>query len=483
MKNMLSVNIRKMNKTLKSIEINLLRIFVLINAFALLLAPFCLGQNLSVGGFHTQYVCKDSSAMSWGYQCDGRLGRGGPTYYPGYVNISVPIVKVAAGYYHSLYLDSNGKVWASGKSGNGQLGLGPSTINIWTPQQISNLDSIIDISAGSQHSLFLRYDGTVYACGRNDSRQLGDGSNVNRFTPVLVPGLSDIVKVSAGSDFSLFVRNDGSVYGAGSNGGGKMGLSFNVVSPPVKIDSLSNIIYASAGETHSLFVDMYGRAYFSGCNADGKAGIGSSVNYYFLPEHIYTVDSIIQVECKNDVSLFLRADSTVWICGRYTNALVTGGSNFNSLSIATQIPSLSGVTEIGVGESHYVFEIGDSVLYSMGDNHDGMLGDGSTLGSYSPVLVTNLCGAPLVLPPNTTSLDDNSINEIVIYPNPASNEIQIKVSNEKIGETYSLIDLFGKVVMTKAIDSTDFYIDTKGLTDGIYYFNIGSFKHKLLIQH
>jgi hypothetical protein len=89
----------------------------------------------------------------------------------------------------------------------------------------------------------------------------------------------------------------------------------------------------------------------------------------------------------------------------------------------------------------------------------------------------------LVLPPNTASLDDYSINEIVIYPNPASNEIHIKVSNEKIGETYSLIDLFGKVVMTKAIDSNDFYIDIKRLTDGIYYFNVGSIKHKLLIQH
>jgi hypothetical protein len=89
----------------------------------------------------------------------------------------------------------------------------------------------------------------------------------------------------------------------------------------------------------------------------------------------------------------------------------------------------------------------------------------------------------LVLPPNTASLDDYSINEIVIYPNPASNEIHIKVSNEKIGETYCLIDLYGKVVMTKAIDSTDLNIDTKRLTDGIYYFNVGSFKHKLLIQH
>lgn len=46
-------------------------------------------QNLSVGLYHTQYLCKDGRAMSWGFDCDGRRGHTGPTYYPGYVNISV----------------------------------------------------------------------------------------------------------------------------------------------------------------------------------------------------------------------------------------------------------------------------------------------------------------------------------------------------------------------------------------------------------
>lgn len=440
-------------------------------------------QNLSVGLYHTQYLCKDGRAMSWGFDCDGRRGQTGPTYYPGYVNISVGLKKVSAGGYHSLYLDSLGRVWSSGKNNAGQTGTG---ISGSTPQMILGLDSIIDVSAGSQHSLFLKYDGTVYACGKNDSRQLGDGSNVNRFTPVLVPGLTGIVQVSAGSDFSLFVRNDGSVYGAGSNGGGKMGLSpFNVASPPVKIDSLSNIIYASAGESHSLFVDMNGQAFFTGSNVDGKAGIGSNVNYYFLPEHIYTLDSIIQVECENDVSLFLRADSTVWICGRYTNALVTGGSDFNSLSIATQIPSLSGVSEIGVGESHYVFEIGDSVLYSMGDNHDGMLGDGSTLGSYSPVLVTNLCGAPLVLPPNTTSLDGNSINEIGIYPNPAKDQVEINIPENLLFEDYVILNLNGQIIHSGTPENTKFTINVSNLERGIYFLQIiGSnmFSQKIILN-
>jgi alpha-tubulin suppressor-like RCC1 family protein len=442
-------------------------------------------QNLSVGLYHTQYLCNDGRAMSWGYDCDGRTGRTGPKYYPGYVNISLGLKKVSAGGYHSLYLDSMGRVWSSGKNNCGQTGTGNSGS---TPQMVLGLDSIIDISAGIFHSLFLRYDGTVYACGRNDSRQLGDGSNVNRYSPVLVPGLNGIVQVSAGRDFSLFVRNDGSVYGAGSNGGGKMGLGpypSISTSPPVLIDSLSNINYASAGESHSLFVDNTGQAFFSGCNYDGQAGIGSNISYYYYPEHIYTVDSIIQVECENDVSLFLRTDSTVWICGRYTNSLVTGGTNFNSLSIATQIPSLSGVSEIGVGENHFVFEIGDSILFSMGDNHDGMLGDGSTFGSSSPVLVTNLCGAPLNLPPNTATLDENSINGIRISPNPATEQIEIQVPENLLFESYTIIDLNGQIIHSGTAENTKFTINISNLERGMYFLQfIGSnvFSQKIILN-
>ncbi len=425
-------------------------------------------QNLSVGLYHTQYVCKDGRAMSWGADCDGRCGRPGPTFYPDYVNLSIGMKKVSAGGYHSLYLDSLGRVWSSGNNQYGQTGTGT---NGSIPHLIQGLDSIIDISAGRWHSLFLRYDGTVYACGRNDSWQLGDGSNINKSAPVLIPNLDSIVQLSAGYDYSLFVRANGDVYGSGSNGGGKIGLGNQptLANVPLKVNALSNIIYASAGEDHSLFVDLDGQAFFSGSNYDGKAGIGSSVDYYYYPEHIYTVDNIIQVECENDLSLFLRADSTVFICGRYANAFVTGGINYNNLSIATQIPSLSGVTEIGIGEDHLVVEIGDSVLFSMGDNHDGILGDGSTYASHSPVQVTNLCGAPLIFPPDTAQIEENSNNEIIIYPNPAADFINIEINGNHTIKSVGLLDVEGKQINLVMMSNR---FDIRELSSGIYFVEV-----------
>lgn len=427
-------------------------------------------QNLSVGFFHTQYVCKDGRAMSWGFDCDGRCGRLGAKFYPGYVNFSHGMKKVSAGAYHSLYLDSLGRVWSSGSNQFGQTGTSTSGL---TPQLIPGLDSIIDISAGSHHSLFLRYDGTVYGCGRNDSRQLGDGSNVNKSTPVLIPYLDSVVQLSAGYDNSLFVRVNGDVYGSGSNGGGKIGLGNypSVANIPLKVNALSNIRYASAGESHSLFLTGDGHAFFAGDNYFGTAGIASTNGYIYYPEEIYTLNNIIQVECKNDLSLFLCADSTVFVCGRIANAYITSGANYSNVSIATQIPSLSGVSEIGVGEDHLIFEIGDSILLSMGDNHGGMLGDGSTFASSSPVLVTNLCGAPLILPLDIAEIEGNATNEIEIYPIPANEQIEIKIPENSLFEHYTILNANGQVVQTGSVLNSSFSIQVSNFERGLYFLN------------
>lgn len=426
-------------------------------------------QNLSVGYFHTQYLCADGQAMSWGFDCDGRTGRSGPKYYPGFVNMIEGLKKVSSGGYHSLYLDSIGNVWSSGSNSYGQTGTGFSGS---VPQQILILDSIIDIAAGIQHSLFLRYDGTVYACGRNISRQLGDGTNIDRYEPVLIPSLDSVIQMSAGDDYSFFVCANGEVYGCGSAAGGKLGIGPNYyssqTSPPIKIDSLNNIRYASAGERHSLFIDNNGETFFCGENWVGQAGIGSNIDDFYYPVHINTLDSVVQVDAFEERSLFLRANGTVWISGRHANGYV-GGTDYNNLITATQIPLLSGVTEIGMGTSFFVFEIGDSTLYSMGDNHSGKLGNGSTLSTNYPVQVTNLCGAPLVLPPNTASIEETSFNEIGISPNPATYQVDIQVPDNLLFENYLLLDIHGQIIQSGKAENKKFTIYVSTLDRGMYF--------------
>jgi len=61
-----------------------------------------------------------------------------------------------------------------------QLGDGTTDLHI-TPVQVAT--GVAQVSAGGSHSLFMKTDGTLWAMGSNYLGQLGDGTINNRTTP------------------------------------------------------------------------------------------------------------------------------------------------------------------------------------------------------------------------------------------------------------------------------------------------------------
>ena len=92
-----------------------------------------------------------------------------------------------------------------------------------TPVQVSMLTDIVQIAAGAEFSLFLKKNGTVWACGHNGFGQFGNGTNTSSKVAVQISGLSDIIQISGGEWHSLFVKNDGSVFSSGRNQFGQLG--------------------------------------------------------------------------------------------------------------------------------------------------------------------------------------------------------------------------------------------------------------------
>jgi alpha-tubulin suppressor-like RCC1 family protein len=87
----------------------------------------------------------------------------------------------AAGYGHSLILKNNGTLWACGWNYAGQLGDG-TTIDRYEPVRVMN--NVQSIAAVNIYSLILLTDGILEACGDNTFGQLGDGTTTNRSSPV-----------------------------------------------------------------------------------------------------------------------------------------------------------------------------------------------------------------------------------------------------------------------------------------------------------
>jgi alpha-tubulin suppressor-like RCC1 family protein len=78
--------------------------------------------------------------------------------------MSSGVAQVSAGGAHSLILKTDGSLWACGFNSYGQLGDATTTATSNTPVRILS-GGVTQISAGTFHSLIVMTDGSLRACG------------------------------------------------------------------------------------------------------------------------------------------------------------------------------------------------------------------------------------------------------------------------------------------------------------------------------
>ncbi|MBI2279657.1 MAG: T9SS type A sorting domain-containing protein [Bacteroidetes bacterium] len=355
-------------------------------------------QGIAGGGAHSITVCSDGTVRTCGLnEFNGQLGDG--TWLDQWTPVPVAslgntIIAVAGGDAHSLFLKSNGTVWACGWNGNGQLGDGTTTDRP-TPVQVASLGStVIAIAAGGQHSLFLKSDGTVWACGRNSFGQLGDGTTTQRTTPVLIG--NTVTAIAAGYYHSLFLASNGTAWSTGYNALGQLGdgTTTNKLNP-VQVASLGNTVTAIAGGWyHSLFLKSNGTAWSTGYNWFGQLGDGTTTDKS-TPIQVSIGNTVTAIAGGGrDHSLFLKNDGTAWACGDGQYGKLGDGTT-TTRTTPVQVASLGNtVTTIAAGYYHSLFLKGNGTAWACGYNFYGELGDGTNTDRWTPVQM-NTCVTPL----------------------------------------------------------------------------------------
>lgn len=100
----------------------------------------------------------------------------------------------------------------------------------------------------------------------------------------------------------------------------------------------------------------------------------------------------------------------------------------------------------------------------------------TTNGTFTVTLtVDNGCGVDVYTETLTITgvgLDENSLNLISVYPNPASEAINLVVSSEMIGKDFIIKDVRGKVIYNNAISHELTIIEINALSSGIYFISI-----------
>ena len=59
-----------------------------------------------------------------------------------------------------------------------------------------------------------------------------------------------------------------------------------------------------------------------------------------------------------------------------------------------------------------------------------------------------------------------------VYPNPAQDQINVKVNQEAIGLPFTLYDSCGRIIFARTIHQTDFMLETADLASGIYFLHV-----------
>lgn len=289
------------------------------------------------------------------------------------------------GYWHKAYVPGEksgpGTLWTAGRNNRGQLGLGLGGAehkNVFTQVGV---DFWLKVACGSEHTLAIKEDGTLWAAGYNNKGQLGLGDTTNRTTFEQVG--SDLWKeVFCGYRHTFAIRDNGTLWSAGWNVYGQLGLgdegagtdryAFEQVG--------SNLwISGSGGNYHSFAVKEDGTLWSTGSNTYGQLGLGywgGTVNSFTQ----ITSPALLwrQVSCKAYDSFAVSTGNVVYAAG-YNNYGKLGLGDNTSRNTLTQVTSLPAFSEDGViscGLEHSSAVQGNGELLSTGRDVLGQAGFG-----------------------------------------------------------------------------------------------------------
>jgi len=249
---------------------------------------------VACGASHTVAVTEMGRVFTFGIGGEGQLGLGDRNDRDAPVEVEparfggVRIVHAAAGTRHSGVVTSDGRVYTWGWGTSGQLGH-DDIIDELVPRELVGQfggSAAVMLVAGRVHTVFLMTDGAVWACGSGQFGQLGLGDTAERLVPARVGseeafGQSKVLNIACGGFHSMAVTEEGGLWSWGRGAYGQLGHNDQgnrLVPTRVATERFSGakVVTADGGGHHSAAVMADGAVYTWGRAKDplGPVGLG-----------------------------------------------------------------------------------------------------------------------------------------------------------------------------------------------------------------
>jgi alpha-tubulin suppressor-like RCC1 family protein len=272
-------------------------------------------------------------------------------------------VRVAAGWDHNIALKADGSLWAWGRNDKGQIGDGMVNINRYLPKRIGDRSDWGEVWAKRKCSFALREDGTLWGWGFNETGALGDGTAVNRWSPVQVGTDADWAWVSTDGLTTLGMKTDGTMWGWGRNEDGQVGDGTTVDRlDPVAVSDTNGVptdgwVSFKVGPA-SYAIGGDGSLWRWGHHEDGDilgpTQYGSDTDWIHISNNGHSV-------------VATKTDGSLWAWG--TNfAGILGVGDFENRSAPTRVGHAEDWLAAAIGPTFTLGLKQDGSLYAWGDN-------------------------------------------------------------------------------------------------------------------
>lgn len=280
---------------------------------------------------------------------------------------------IATGSNYTLGLKPDGSLWGWGENLYGKLGLGYASDEHLYPKNVSLTTNWLQISAGARSSAAIKTDGTLWTWGSPMYGVLGTGS-FETHSPTRVGTDTDWIEISMGISHVAAIKSDGSLWSWGSMwiGSDTGWVSYTT---PHQVGTDTDWLHVVAGSNVTLAQKTNGRLYAWGENNYGQLGIGNTVAQT-SPQPLANANTDwVDFDLGIDHGMALRANGEIWVWG--IRILSVG-------QIETPVKLGTDSDWVEIASAYYAnFGIkSNATLWSWGENFARELGRGEISANY-----------------------------------------------------------------------------------------------------